>query len=231
MNKRNTRNRSVAAVTVGLVSLLAVSGCSHQPTEDYAYACQSDLDHGDTSSVTDKAPETDSWTPGKDGVRYPVSTKFGGCENLSSGWKVGHAHNTAGALFAATDYMAGPTREDQKNASEEDLKKVYAAGEVRDQIITSAKAPAWPEPTGEGYVTESPGSEGSAQLRGYEIQQENPDKVHVLLYGQSDSVFSGTFGLTMVWQDGDWKVDPVSPEKPMELQMTTASDPAVTWSS
>ncbi|KHE73763.1 hypothetical protein AS25_10905 [Kocuria marina] len=231
MNKTKTRNRSVAAVTVGLASLLAVSGCSHQPTEDYAYACQSDLDHGDTSSVSKKAPETDSWAPGKDGVRYPVSAKFGGCQDLSSGWKVGHAHNTAGALFAATDYLAGPTKDEQKNVSEEDTKSVYAAGKVRDQIIADGKKPKTPAPTGEGYVTESPGSEGSAQLRGYEIQEESADKVHVLLYGQSDSVLSGTFGLTMVWQDGDWKLDPVSADKPMELQMTTTSDPAVTWSA
>lgn len=229
MKKMKTGKGPVAVLTVGLVSLLAVSGCSHEPQEDYAYGCQSDLDHGDTSSLTEEAPETDSWTPGKDGVRYPVSTQFGGCESLNSGWKVGHTHNTAGALFAATDFMAGPTQDEQKDVSEEDLKKVYADGEVRDQIIAEGKTPATPEPTGEGYVTESSGSDGSAQLLGYEIQQENTDKVHVLLYAQSDSVLSGTFGLTMVWQDGDWKVDPVSAEKPLELQMTPSSDPAVTW--
>lgn len=225
--------RPLAALVVGVASLALVTGCGEQPKpqESYAYACQSDLDHSATPSVTDEAPKADSWTSGKDGVQYPVSSAYGGCESLDSGWKVGHSHNTAGALYAATDFLAGPTGDELEHASADDLTKVYAAGEVRDQIIAAASKPATPDPTGKGYVTESPGSDISAQLRGYEVQEQSADKVRVLLYGQSDAVFSGTFGFTMVWQDGDWKIDPVSAERPMDLQMTTTSDPAVTWSA
>lgn len=225
--------RPLAALVVGAASLVLVTGCGEQPEshESYAYPCQSDLDHSATPSVTDEAPAADSWTSGKDGVQYPVSTKFGGCESLNSGWKVGHAHNTAGALYAATDFLAGPTGKELEHASADDLTKVYASGAVRDQIIANAAKSKTPEPTGEGYMTESPESDISAQLRGYEVQEQDADKVRVLLYGQSDAVFSGTFGFTMVWQDGDWKVDPVSAERPMDLQMTATSDPAVTWSA
>ena len=135
VSEKKMSGRPLTALVVGVASLALVTGCGEQPKpqESYAYACQSDLDHSATPSVTEEAPKADSWTSGKDGVQYPVSSAYGGCESLDSGWKVGHSHNTAGALYAATDFLAGPTGDELEHASADDLTKVYAAGEVRDQ--------------------------------------------------------------------------------------------------
>lgn len=222
---------TVALLSVA-ISALVMTGCSssnNASSEDFAFECQKDLNHKATKNVTKEAPETDTWRTTADGSNYPQSHEFGGCETLKSGWYGGHSKNLAGALFAASDFISGPDIEKQKQSADvEDIKKVYASGSVRDEII-AARESATPVPTGPGWATEDPTSGISVQIKGYDLETESDTEAKVTLYANSAIGMPVQATMHLIWEDGDWKIVPDTADYPVAMQSATGKEPSITW--
>ncbi|MEX5271532.1 hypothetical protein [Kocuria sabuli] len=184
----------------------AVEQAIPQLGEDLAWDCQAQLST-DTSSVADEAPEVLDWVAAGYNV-VPSSPEFGGCERRDSGLRVGFAHSEAGALMAAATYAMAL----DPSVSEEAAKNVevgIAEGPNRDRIEEKAQR------IRDGVEEGDDGSaSASTTLIGYS-QDHYTDKAasYQLIY----DLPSGN-GLTtkvavqadVVWEDGDWKLDPAS---------------------
>lgn len=218
-----TAKRITAGAVAGLalVSLAACGEHTDKPDEDFAYSCQKDLTSKKTPDVAKKAPTAEEWSQGADGNTYPRSDEFGGCEE-TNGWKLGHSHNTAGAVFAATDYLSGPASSGDVPTDEKTIKKVYADGDGREQMLSgSANASASP--------SDSSFSGSGARLVGYDLNEKDKNHVTVSAHVETDMFFSGKIVVPLTWEDGDWKVQAHSPDEPVSVQLDSGDKPHVSW--
>ena len=224
--------KTTAALVSVALSALVMTGCSsttNASSENFAFDCQKELNHKATKKVDKEAPKTDTWRTTVEGSKYPQSYEYGGCETLKSGWYGGHSKNLAGALFAASDYISGPEIEKQKKSVPvEDLKKVYASGAVRDEIVAAREA-ATPDPTGPGWATEDPTSGISVQIKGYDIESTSDTEAKVTLYSNSSIGMPVQATINLTWQDGDWKIVPDTADYPVAMQSATGKEPSITW--
>ena len=214
----------VAVVTCAGLAVAALAGCGQQdmkPTEDFAYSCQNNLKAQKTEDIGKKAPKTSEWTQGADGNTYPRSSAYGGCQE-TNGWTLGHSHNSAGAVFAATDYLSGPAAAGQAPQDEETIKKVYAAGPVRDQMPSSS-------PSAAASSSDSSFSGSGARLVGYDLNEKDNDHITVSAHIDTDMFVSGKIIVPLVWEDGDWKVQAHSTDEPVNVQLGSGKDPQVAW--
>ena len=221
--------KTTAVLTSVAISALVMTGCSssnNASSEDFAYDCQKELNHKATKKVDKEAPKTDTWRTTVEGSKYPQSYEYGGCETLKSGWFAGHSKNTAGALFAATDFISGPGVEKQKESVPvEDLKKVYAAGSVRDEIV-AARESAPEVPSGSATEDISP---ISVQIKGYDFESTSDTEAKVTLYLSSSIGMPVQATMNLIWEDGDWKIVPDTADYPVAMQSATGEEPTITW--
>lgn len=174
--------------------------------EDFAWDCQAELST-DTSSVADEAPEVLDWVAAGYNV-VPSSPEFGGCERRDSGLRVGFAQSEAGALVAAATYAMALDPSVSEEAAA-DVEVGMAEGPNRDRIEEKAQR------IRDGLEEGSDGSAtASSTLVGYSQDYYSDEAAsYQLIY----SLPSGN-GLTqkisgqidVVWEDGDWKLDPAS---------------------
>lgn len=174
--------------------------------EKFAWDCQANLS-SDSVSVKDKAPAVDEWVAAGYNV-VPTSAQFGGCEKRKSGLRVGYAHSEAGALIAAATYaMAVDPSVSEEASDNPDV--AIVEGPNRDRIEEKAKR------IRDGVEQGTDGSaSASSTLIGYsQDHYSNDAATYLLIY----SLPSGS-GLTqkvavqadLVWDNGDWKLDPAS---------------------
>ena len=191
-----------------------MTGCSsfnNASSEDFAFDCQNQLNHKATKKVAEEAPKADTWRTTVEGSKYPQSNEHGGCETLKSGWFAGHSKNMAGALFAASDYISGPEVEKQKESVPvEDLKKVYAAGSVRDEIV-AARESAPEQPSGSATEGINP---ISVQIKGYDFESTSDTEAKVTLYSNTSIGMPVQATIHLTWEDGDWKIVPDTADYP-----------------
>ncbi|WP_062737191.1 hypothetical protein [Kocuria turfanensis] len=174
--------------------------------EDFAWDCQTQLST-DTSSVAVEAPEVLDWVAAGYNV-VPSSDEFGGCERRDSGLRVGYAHSEAGALMAAATYAMAL----DPSVSEEAAKNIevgIAEGPNRDRIEEKAQR------IRDGVEEGDDGSaSASTTLIGYSQDHYTDEAAsYQLIYSlPSDNGLMTKVAVQadVVWEDGDWKLDPAS---------------------
>lgn len=136
----------------------------------------------DDESVMDTAPKGTKWVTTDAGWTGPVSKTAGPI--VDSPIRSCFEHSAEGALYAAT------------------------------WIILQVNDPAISQQTYERYVINGPkweaSSGGAFRVAGYQIISAEADRVTIRLAMTVPSVGDGSdwwsFDLTMVWQDGDWRL-------------------------
>ncbi|MGQ1840318.1 hypothetical protein ACT4S2_17930 [Kocuria turfanensis] len=202
----------------------AVEAAAPASGEDFAWDCQAQLST-DTSSVADEAPEVQDWVAAGYSV-VPSSPEFGGCERRDSGLRVGFAHSEAGALMAAATYAMALDPSLSEEAAE-DVEVAMVEGPNRDQIEEKAQRIRDGLEQGDDGTTTA-----SSTLLGYS-QLNYTDEVasYQLVYS-----FPSGNGLEqkalaqadLVWEDGDWKLDPASGTKMMTADLHQGQ-PYIEW--
>ncbi|WP_024477308.1 hypothetical protein [Arthrobacter sp. CAL618] len=172
---------------------------------DAAWDCQSDLNNDDVS-VADSAPTVEEWVAG--GYNVIPFSEFGGCQKQPSGLRVGYAHTETGSLMAAATYSVAldPSVSDE---AAQDLEVAIAEGSnrillgeraqrIRDGLEQSDDTSAITRLTLLGYIQNSYTDEAAS----YRLIYSAPDAsgLEQTLIAQVD----------LVWEDGDWKLDPAS---------------------
>ena len=174
--------------------------------EDFAWDCQAKLST-DTSSVADEAPEVQDWVAAGYSV-VPSSPEFGGCERRDSGLRVGYAHSEAGALMAAATYAMALDPSMSEEAAE-NVEVGIAEGPNRDRIEEKAQR------IRDGVEEGDDGSaSASSTLIGYSQDHYTDESAsYQLIYSlPSDNglTIKAAMQVDVVWEDGDWKLDPAS---------------------
>ena len=191
--------------------------------EEFAYRCQEQLST-ETTAIEDSAPEVDEWVSAGYNV-VPTSAELGGCEKRDSGLRVGYAHTAAGALMAAANYAitVSPSGIDATDS----IKAAVADGSDRDQLLEQA------EQISKGNQTAAdPSALRSAEFTGYDVREATGDEASFNLYLEFDDASGlrqeAVGQVDLVWEDGDWKVEPASGQDLMSVDLATSS-PSVAW--
>ena len=200
-----------------------VDGLLGSSSEDFAYPCQAELST-DAGSVEDKAPEVDEWVSAGYNV-VPMSTDFGGCEKRDSGLRVGYAHTPAGALMAAANYAV--VVDPSGTEAQDSIKAAVAEGPDRDELLDRAEQIS----SGSAPATD-PAAMRSAEFVGYDVREASKDRASFNIYMSFDNdagVRQQAVGqVDLVWENGDWRVEPASGQQLMTVDFATTS-PSVTW--
>ena len=174
--------------------------------EDFAWDCQAQLNQ-DAVSVADEAPEVQDWVAAGYSV-VPSSPEFGGCERRDSGLRVGYAHSEAGALMAAATYAMALDPSMSEEAAE-NVEVGIAEGPNRDRI--EEKAQRIRDGVEEG---DDGAASASTTLIGYSQDHYTDEAAsYQLIYSlPSDNGLTTKVAVQadVVWEDGDWKLDPAS---------------------
>ena len=174
--------------------------------EDFAWDCQEELNQ-DAVSVAEEAPAVEEWVAAGYSV-VPSSPEFGGCEKRDSGLRVGYAHSEAGALMAAATY-AMALDPSVSEAAAENVEVAIAEGPNRDRLEEKAQrirdgveegddGTASASTTLIGYSQDHYTDEAASYQLVYDMPSENGLTIKAAV--QAD----------VVWEDGDWKLDPAS---------------------
>lgn len=183
--------------------------------------CTLDTTDRDISSTP---PEAARWVV-EQWAALPEVDGAGPCAEVD-GNRVGFAHTQTGALLATYHYFV---RANPSTASEETRSLAEYAlvdGPLKESFLQRI------DDVLNGVQPRNTEAEmAQITLRGYRITYEGDTAVVELLAGSTDgSVLSGgTFKL--VWQDGDWRVDPASGESLEASSTNVSASDFVPWSA
>ena len=202
----------------------AAEAVAPQLGEDFAWDCQAQLNQ-DAVSVADEAPEVQDWVAAGYSV-VPSSPEFGGCERRDSGLRVGYAHSEAGALMAAATYAMALDPSVSEEAAE-DVEVAMVEGPNRDRIEEKAQR------IRDGVEEGTDGSAtASSTLIGYSQDHYTDEAASYRLVYDLPSGNGLTQKITgqvdVVWEDGDWKLDPASGTELMSADQYQGQ-PYVDW--
>lgn len=172
---------------------------------DAAWDCQTDLNNDD-ASVADNAPAVEEWVAG--GYNVIPFSEFGGCEKRPSGLRVGFAHNEAGALMAAATYAMAIDPSASEEAAD-NVEVAIAEGPDRDRLAEKAKR------IRDGLEQAADGTASAAStLIGYaqDFYSEEAASYRLIYEVPSSNGLVGQVSVQadLLWEDGDWKLDPAS---------------------
>jgi hypothetical protein len=167
-------------------------------------------------TVPTSAPSVDSWEVSRR-VVVPRSSKFGPATTDSDGFRHCFAHSPTGALYAAYNAIAAIADQTKQVPT---VKKLMVPGPATDDLLREVS-------------TEDPSAstESPAQPVGYRIVDAAPDRVSVMLAMPVESVYMSA-SLTLVWSQGDWRVQPPQPGEAVGAPFAQHRDLAdfVKWS-
>lgn len=133
-----------------------------------------------------------AWPSMWEGVRIAVSEDFGPCD--LSGVPSQYAHSPIGAALAAMNFVALMNNADDPHA----VGSQYGAdGPERALLLEGMGEPA----------------DGNLSIKGFQYLGSMGDVVAVRVAASGPGAGLITVELVMVWQDDDWKVQPVSDEQ------------------
>jgi hypothetical protein len=183
-------------------------------TVDRAQAGGCGLPAGD-QAIPDKAPSVDSWEVSRR-IVVPRSSAYGPRTTDADGFRHCFAHSPTGALYAA--YSAIAAIADQSKVVPT-ARKLMVPGAATDSLIQ--------ELTAEDASTDS----SSIQPVGYRVVDSAPERVTVMLAFPVESVYMSAT-LTLVWYQGDWRVQPPAPGEAVGAPFAQHRDLAdfVNWS-
>ena len=205
-----TAPNEAEAPTAPAASIAPTAGAAEaaipQLGENFAWDCQAQLNQ-DAVSVADEAPEVQDWVAAGYSV-VPSSPEFGGCERRDSGLRVGYAHSEAGALMAAATYAMALDPSVSEEAAE-NIEVGIAEGPNRDRL--EEKAQRIRDGVEEG---DDGAASASTTLIGYSQDHYTDEAAsYQLIYSlPSDNGLTTKVAVQadVVWEDGDWKLDPAS---------------------
>jgi len=206
-----TANGSAATPTVTTPRAPDRSGAS-QAAERGSNSCA--LADGDRK-VPDKAPPVDGWEVSRR-VVVPKSAVFGPAKTDPDGFRRCFAHSPTGALFAAYNALAALA--DQRQAVPT-VRKLMVPGPNTDALI-------------QGLQDESSSDDGAVtQLAGFRILDADRDRVTIMLALPVETQYMSVT-LTLVWEGGDWRVQPPLPGNPVGAPFSQHRDLSdfVPWS-
>jgi hypothetical protein len=171
------------------------------------------LADGDQAIPT-KAPAVDGWDVSRR-VVVPRSSRFGPATTDPDGFRHCFAHSPTGAVYAAYNAIAAIA--DQRQAVPT-VRKLMVPGADTDALIREL---------------DDDSSSGSAatQLAGYRFIDAGPDRATVMLAIPVESAYMSAT-LTLVWHDGDWRVQPPPAGEPVGAPFAQHRDLSdfVSWS-
>lgn len=177
------------------------------PVEDAntAWDCQADL-NDDDASVADSAPIVEEWVAG--GYNVIPFSEFGGCQKQPSGLRVGFARTEAGSLMAAATYAMALDPSVSEEAAD-DVEVAVAEGPDRDKLAEKAKR------IRDGLEQGSNGTASAVStLIGYaqDFYSEDVASYRLVYEVPTSDGLVGQVSLQadLLWEDGDWKLDPAS---------------------
>ncbi|WP_410786958.1 hypothetical protein [Kribbella sp. C-35] len=145
-------------------------------------------------AVPAEAPAVDGWDVSRR-VVVPRSSKYGPGTTDSDGFRHCFAHSPTGAVYAA--YSAIAAIADQSKLVPT-VKKLMVPGSATDSLLRQAGTDA------------SSSGDSTVQVVGYRVLDAGPDRVTLMLAMPVESVYMSA-NLTLVWHQGDWRLQPPPP--------------------
>lgn len=172
------------------------------------------LPDGDQAMPT-KAPSADGWEVSHR-VVVPRSSTYGPGKIDPDGFRRCFAHSPTGALYAAYNAIAAIA--DQRQAIPT-VRKLMLPGADTEVLIREL---AHDDPSGGSDAT---------QLAGYRLLDAGHDRATVMLAIPVESAYMSAT-LTLVWHDGDWRLQPPPPGEPVGAPFAQHRDLSdfVSWS-
>ncbi|TCC43611.1 hypothetical protein [Kribbella sindirgiensis] len=145
-------------------------------------------------TVPAEAPAVDGWEVSRK-VVVPRSSTYGPGTTDSDGFRHCFAHSPTGAVYAA--YSAIAAIADQSKLVPT-VKKLMVPGSATDSLLRQAAAGG------------SSSDASTVQVVGYRVIAAEPDRVTLMLAMPVESVYMSA-NLTLVWHQGDWRLQPPPP--------------------
>jgi hypothetical protein len=166
-------------------------------------------------SVPERAPAADGWDVSRR-IVVPRSSTYGPAVTDPDGFRRCFAHSPTGAVYAA--YSAYAAMADQSDVVAT-ARKLMVPGPDTDALIRELRA----DKSESGYSV--------PQLGGYHVIDAGPDRVSLMLVTPVDTAYM-SLTLTLVWHDGDWRLQPPPPGDPVGAPFAQHRDLSefVAWS-
>jgi hypothetical protein len=149
-------------------------------------------------TVPEKAPAVDGWDVSRR-IVLPHSSTYGPAVTDSDGFRRCFAHSPTGAVYAA--YSAYAAMADQ-SAVVATARKLMVPGPDTDALVRELQT----DNSASGY--------SAPQLAGYRVIDAGQDRVSLMLVTRVDSAYM-SLTLTLVWLNGDWRLQPPPPGAPV----------------
>jgi hypothetical protein len=144
-------------------------------------------------AVPAEAPAVDGWEVSRR-VVVPRSSTYGPGTTDSDGFRHCFAHSPTGAVYAAYSAIAAIADQDKLVPT---VKKLMVPGPATDSLLRQAG-------------DESSSGASTVQVVGYRVIDAGPDRVTLMLAMPVESVYMSA-NLTLVWHQGDWRLQPPTP--------------------
>lgn len=166
-------------------------------------------------SIPLQPPAVDGWEVSSR-IVVPRSSGFGPAKTDADGFRRCFAHSPTGAVYAA--YSA------------------YAAMADQDKVVTTARKLMVPGPGTDALIRELQTDQSASgytvpQIAGYRVIDAGPDRVTLMLATSVNTAYM-SLTLTLVWHDGDWRLQPPAPGEPVGAPFAQHRDLSdfVAWS-
>lgn len=162
-----------------------------------------------------KAPAADGWEVSRR-VVVPRSATYGPIKTDPDGFRHCFAHSPTGAVYAAYNAIAAIADQHQAIPT---VRKLMLPGADTEALIREL-----------GHDDPSSGS-APTQLAGYRLLDAGHDRATVMLAIPVESAYMSAT-LTLVWHDGDWRLQPPFPGEPVGAPFAQHRDLSdfVSWS-
>lgn len=166
-------------------------------------------------AIPQQPPAVDGWEV-TSRIVVPRSSVYGPAKTDADGFRRCFAHSPTGAVYAAYSAYAAMADQDKVVAT---ARKLMVPGPETDALIRELQA----DKSTSGYTV--------PQVAGYHVIDAGPDRVSLMLATSVDAAYM-SITLTLVWHDGDWRLQPPAAGEPVGAPFAQHRDLSdfVAWS-